>query len=72
MRSVMITVTCGMNQRKNNTVFILLMFTGFCEAIVAEGMSFILYLQGCQCFLEPEILFGLIFGASGLTWGPIG
>ncbi len=24
------------------------------------------------CFLDPEVLFGLIFGASGLTWGPMG
>ncbi len=24
------------------------------------------------CFLDPEVLFGLIVGASGLTWGAHG
>ncbi len=38
----------------------------------ADSMCFIIFLLDVQCFLDLEILFGLIFGASGLTWGPIG
>ena len=38
----------------------------------AESICFMLFLLYFQRFLDPEILFGLIFGASGLTWGPIG
>ena len=35
-------------------------------------MFFVLYLCDFQCFLYPEVLLGPIFGASGLTRGPMG
>ena len=38
----------------------------------AESICFVLFLLYFQCFWDPDILFGLFFGASGLTWGPIG
>ncbi len=40
--------------------------------MLAESTSFMLFLLDFQCFLDLEILFGIICGASGLTWGPIG
>ncbi len=50
------------------------MFTGIITflTIFAESRCFMMFSLDVQCFLDPEILFGLIFGGSGLTWGPIG
>ena len=38
----------------------------------AESICFIMFLLDFQCFLFPEVLLGLIFWASGLTWGRMG
>ena len=38
----------------------------------AESICFISFCVRFSVLLDPEILFGLIFGASGLTWGPMG
>ena len=38
----------------------------------AESRIVVLHFYDFGCFLDPEVLFGLIFGASGLTWGPMG
>ena len=40
--------------------------------MLAESVCFVLCCYDFRCFLDPEVLFGLIFGASGLTWGPMG